>query len=159
MTSGSILPNIEILALILQNFVLALSLQHWNFSFILPNVGILPLYLKKHCNSNLILLNIGILTLSFHTLEFSFYFYNHWNSSPYPIKCYNSGTAFINIGILALILSNIVILALSLQTLELLFYPFKHWNSCLVRPNIRILPYPSKHWHSDLILSNIGILT
>ena len=76
-------------------------------------------YPSKHCNSDLILPNIGIAVLSFQTLEFWFYLSKHYNSYG--------------------ILPNTGILTISNQTLTVWPYPFKHWNCVLFLPNIGIL--------------------
>ena len=65
------------------------------------------------------LFNIRIHVLSFQTLEFRPYPFEHWNSG--------------------LILSSTGYPALSFLTLEFWPYPFKHWNSGPILSNTGIL--------------------
>ena len=119
--------------------------KHWNSDLILPNSGILALFLwalefwsypSKHWNSCPIFMNIGILALFYQTLELS-YSSKHCNTDP--------------------IFKNIGILALPSQTLEFWSYSFKDWNSGLT-VILEFCPYFYTHLFSDLILQNGEIL-
>ena len=71
-----------------------------------------------------------ILTSSFETLDFCFYFCEHWNSY----------------------------VVLPLKSLEFWPYFCRHWNSHIIHPRVGILALFFTHWNFDLILLNIGIL-
>ena len=103
---------------------------HQNSYLILPNVGILALFLQTlEFLSNPSTENIKILTLSFQTLKFRLIIYTHWNSAP----------IFINILILILSPGNIGFLVCSFKTLGFWPYFYKHWNYHIILPKNGIL--------------------
>ena len=110
-------------------------------------------------------MKFGILIFSFQRLEFSRYFYEHWNSDLIQVR---------NTGILIFLFINFRVVMLSVLTLELwLFYiytwefcsyPSKQINSSPIflefwlypYKTLELLCYATKHWNSCPVFIHIG---
>ena len=142
--------------------------KHWNSQLILPNTGILLLFI-----------HIGFVIRSFQILEFSSHPFKRWNSSPIFINTLILTLSYQrfkflfypsteNIGILTLSFEKIGILSPFLYTKEFKSFLSKRWNSGVIFINTGILmlslqamefcPYFYKHWKYGLISPNILIL-